>query len=71
MDNPAKILPMKKITKLNKEIEDEENKEIKYYDEILNNVESVFISEYYNTIFLYNGNEEIIEIGKMKIKIFL
>ena len=44
------------------------NKEIiKLYDNILNNIESSFTSENYNTSNLENGNDEIIELNQMKI----
>ena len=43
------------------------NKEIiKLYDNILNNIESSFTSENYNTSNLENGNDEIIELNQIK-----
>ena len=45
----------------------EKDEETKYYDEILENVDSIFTSEYYDTSFIDSGNEEVMEIDKMKI----
>ena len=41
--------------------------ETKFYDEVLKNIESVFTSDEYDTIQLYKGDEEILEIEKLKI----
>ena len=43
------------------------DEEEKYYDEVLENVDSIFTSEYYDTSSIDNGNEEVMEIDKMKI----
>ena len=40
--------------------------EIKYYD-ILKNIEDIYTSKKYNTSDLDNGNDEIIEMDKMKV----
>ena len=50
-------------------INDEQSKkeEIKYYDTILKNIEDIFTSKIYNTSDLVNGNDEIIEMEKMKV----
>ena len=41
--------------------------EIEYYDEIIKNIDSIFISENYNTSNLENGQDEIIKTEKMTI----
>ena len=41
--------------------------EIEYYDKIIKNIDSIFISENYNTSNLDNGQDEIIKTGKMTI----
>ena len=42
--------------------------EIKYYDNILNNIESGFTSEYYDATSLdYGENEVLIDNGKIKV----
>ena len=45
---------------LKRETQDKKE-EIKYYDEILKNIEYIYTSDYYNTSNLDNGNDEIIE----------
>ena len=40
--------------------------ETKFYDEVLKNFESVFTSDEYNTIQLDKGDDEILEIEKLK-----
>ena len=45
----------------------EKDEEAKYYDEVLQNIENIFTSEYYDTSYLDSGNEEVIEIDKIKI----
>ena len=45
----------------------EEEKEAKFYDEILENIESFFTSEKYDTSILDSGEDEILEINKLKI----
>ena len=51
----------------NKEDENEKNLEIKIYDTFLEDIETYFISENYNTTNLENGNDESFELGKIKI----
>ena len=41
--------------------------EIKYYDTVLENIETGFVSEYYDTSNLDGGEEEVIEIDNMKV----
>ena len=41
--------------------------EIKYYDSTLKNIEDILTSENYDTFYLDKGNNEIIELEKMKI----
>ena len=41
--------------------------EIKYYDTILKNVDDIFTSNDYVTTNLDNGNDEIIDIDKVKV----
>ena len=41
--------------------------EIQYYDEVIENIESVLLSKYFDTSLLDEGDEEIIETKKMKI----
>ena len=41
--------------------------EINYYDTILKNIEDIYTSKGFNTSNLENGNDEIIEIEKLKI----
>ena len=50
-------------------INNEENKkeEIKYYDTILKNIEDIYTSKQYNTSYFSEGNDEIIEMEKMKV----
>lgn len=45
----------------------EEEKEAKVYDEVLENIESLFTSEKYHTSILDAGEDEILEINKLKI----
>ena len=58
-----------KIPKYEKNDTDNKSKEeeVKYYDEVLDNIELGFTSEYYDTSNLDSGKEEIIETEKMKI----
>ena len=51
----------------NKEDENEKKDEIKVYDTFLEDIETSFISENYNTTNLENGNDESFEMGKIKI----
>ena len=41
--------------------------EIKYYDNILKNIQKIFTSKSYNISYLCNGNDEIIEMEKVKV----
>ena len=41
--------------------------EIKYYDNILKNIEDIFTSENYNTSNLDNGYDDYVNIGKMSL----
>ena len=43
---------------------------INYYDKILENIESIFTSEYYNTSILESGQDQIL-IDNEKIKVTL
>ena len=45
----------------------ENEDETKYYDEVLENIESVFTNEFYDTSILERGEEEILETKKLKI----
>ena len=45
----------------------EKEQEIKFYDEILENIDLVFTSEFFDTSFIDNGNDELYEIEKIKI----
>ena len=44
-----------------------EEEEIKCYDSILKYIEDIYTSKQYNTSFIDDGNDEIIEKEKMKI----
>ena len=44
-----------------------EEEEIKYYDEIIGHINSIFTSEFYNTSYISSGNDEIFELEKIKI----
>ena len=65
----CKISNEKKLEELIKNLNNETNKEeeIPYYNKILKIVEDIFTSEDYVTTKLDNGNNEIIEINKLKI----
>ena len=41
--------------------------EVKYYDTILENIEDIFTSDLYNTYNLDSGNDEVLEVDKMKV----
>ena len=45
----------------------DKEEEIKYYDTVLENIETGFVSEYYDTSNLDSGEEEVIEIDNMKV----
>jgi len=53
------------INNNNKKREKEE--EIKYYDKILKIIEDIFTSKKFDTSYLDNGNDEIIEFEKLKV----
>ena len=40
---------------------------IQYYNQLLENVDLIFTSEFYDTTYIDNGEEEVMEINKMKI----
>ena len=42
-------------------LEKNKEEEIKYYDKILDSADKIFVSENYDTSYLDEGNEEIIE----------
>ena len=46
---------------------DSKEEEIKYYDTILEKIEDIYTSNAYDTFYLDNGNDEIIEIDKLKV----
>ena len=45
----------------------DEDEEIKYYDMIIKNIESIFMSPDYDTTKLDNGKDEVIETERMTI----
>ena len=47
--------------------EETKKEEIKYYDTICKNIEDILTSKNYNTSYLDTGNDEIIEMEKMKV----
>ena len=49
------------------QIENNKNEEIKFYDTILEYMEDMLTSKYYDSSNLDNGNDETFEIGKLKI----
>ena len=45
----------------------EKEEEIKFYDEVLKNVDKILTSEFYDTSYIDSGYEKIMEIGKIKV----
>ena len=54
-------------TKINETEINEKEEEIKFYDEVIENINSLFTSELYDTSYLDSGNDEVMEMEKIKI----
>jgi len=53
----------------NDTIKKTKKQEIEYYDELIKNIEILFTLKYFNTTKLDEGNEEVFETKKMKVKL--